>query len=62
MKLKHLWCEYCQGKTKHVHGTTNHVLHFILSIVTAGFWIFVWLLIVLNNMFVWHCDACGKQR
>ncbi|WP_455757635.1 hypothetical protein [Sulfurimonas sp.] len=28
---------------------TNHILHFLLSIVTAGLWIIVWLLVVQDN-------------
>ncbi|MBW3612641.1 MAG: hypothetical protein KY392_02130 [Chloroflexi bacterium] len=27
----------------------NHVLHAILSLITAGFWLIVWLLLVLTN-------------
>lgn len=28
---------------------TNHVLHLLLSIITVGFWIPVWLLVALSN-------------
>ena len=27
----------------------NHVLHLLLSLVTAGLWLFVWLALVLTN-------------
>ena len=27
----------------------NHVLHAILSLITAGFWLIVWLLLVATN-------------
>lgn len=27
----------------------NHVLHAILSLITAGIWLIVWLLLVLTN-------------
>jgi hypothetical protein len=30
-------------------GKVNHILHLILSILTAGIWLFVWLLLVLTN-------------
>ena len=30
-------------------GKANHVLHFILSLLTFGLWLFVWLLIALGN-------------
>lgn len=29
--------------------STSHVLHLILSIVTAGFWIPVWVIVALSN-------------
>lgn len=28
---------------------TSHVLHLILSILTAGLWVFVWILCALSN-------------
>jgi len=28
---------------------TNHILHLLLSIVTAGFWIPIWILAYINN-------------
>lgn len=28
---------------------TNHILHLILSIVTAGLWLFVWLAVAIIN-------------
>lgn len=28
---------------------TNHILHLLLSVVTAGIWLPLWLLIGLNN-------------
>ncbi len=29
--------------------TTNHVLHLLLSIFTAGFWVIVWILVAVSN-------------
>ena len=28
---------------------TSHVLHLILSILTAGLWVFVWILCAISN-------------
>ena len=28
---------------------TSHVLHLLLSIITVGFWVFIWLLVAINN-------------
>ena len=30
---------------------TNHVLHLLLSIITAGFWIIIWFIVALSNSF-----------
>ena len=29
--------------------STSHVLHLILSLVTVGFWVPVWILVTLSN-------------
>ena len=34
---------------------TNHILHLLLSIVTAGFWIPIWILVAINNAFNISC-------
>jgi len=28
---------------------TSHVLHLLLTLLTAGFWIVIWLLVTLSN-------------
>lgn len=28
---------------------TSHLLHLVLSIITAGFWVPVWLLVTISN-------------
>ena len=29
--------------------TTNHILHLLLSLVSVGFWLPLWLLVVVSN-------------
>jgi len=29
---------------------TSHLLHLVLSIITAGFWVPVWLLVTISNV------------
>lgn len=38
---------------------TNHILHLLLSIFTAGFWIIAWVLIGMNNSM--HNGAIDKK-
>lgn len=35
--------------TKLSNQNTSHVLHLLLSVITAGVWIPVWLLVALSN-------------
>jgi ssDNA-binding Zn-finger/Zn-ribbon topoisomerase 1 len=39
---------------------TRHVLHLLLSIVTMGFWIPIWLLCSIK-IGGWRCSQCGKR-
>lgn len=42
--------------------TPNHILHLLLSIVTAGVWIIVWILVALGNDFAaYRCPHCGAK-
>lgn len=38
---------------------TSHVLHLILSILTAGVWLFVWWICALSN--AWENHKLDKQ-
>jgi hypothetical protein len=40
--------EILRSQMKSQHNT-NHILHLLLCIPTAGFWVIVWALIVLRN-------------
>lgn len=40
----------------------NHILHLILSVITAGFWLIVWAILVLTNRrqrIVLHANEAG---
>ena len=41
------WLE--REKSEAVPNKTNHLLHLVLTILTAGLWAIVWIIIVLNN-------------
>lgn len=56
------YCRSCKGKTLHVQPSTSHILHLILSVITAGLWIPVWLLVGMNNTTKSQCTACGRSN
>ena len=44
--------------------TPNHVLHLILSVVTMGFWLPVWLIVGLGTDLFgggFKCPSCGAR-
>lgn len=52
------WCRTCQARSLLRRRTPNHILHLLLSIVTAGLWLIVWLLLSMSNP-DWLCARCG---
>lgn len=54
-------CEFCEKRVKLERaGSTNHVLHLILSLLTVGLWVPVWLLAIIRPK-PWACSVCGSQ-
>jgi len=54
-------CSNCGKSTMHVQPSTSHVLHLLLSLITFGAWIVVWLIIAANNKSQATCIVCGQQ-
>ena len=48
-RLKH--CGKCNKTTTHSFDESNHILHLLLSVITAGCWVPIWLLIVIAGGF-----------
>lgn len=58
-------CKHCGKTTKHemTVGGTSHVFHLLMSIITLGLWIPVWILIAITNSGgAWYCSECGTKR
>lgn len=41
--------------------TPNHVLHLLLSVVTVGFWIPIWMLVSVFGSGAYKCPNCGAR-
>lgn len=53
---------FCPNEQKLVLGekkTPNHVLHLLLTIVTAGFWLPIWVLLAIWPR-PYRCPSCGS--
>jgi len=55
-----LTCRTCGKPTLHLVGRTNHVLHLLLTVFTAGIWLLVWLLVSLGEKKA-TCTVCGAR-
>jgi hypothetical protein len=57
------WQTYCPNCQKNVLGqreSTNHILHFLITFLTCGLWLLVWILIAHGNgSKPWLCPTCG---
>lgn len=60
MNQKIQFCKVCQKNTTHIGPKTSHLLHLILSLITAGFWLPIWLIISANNNNQGQCTVCGR--
>lgn len=55
---------YCPEDARYVLAVRNkpsHVLHLLLSVVTAGCWIPIWVLIAMLSDAGYRCPNCGGR-
>lgn len=55
---------FCQEEVRMVlaeRQTPNHVLHLLLSVVTAGLWLPVWFLVTIFGSGAYKCPSCGAR-
>jgi len=57
-----MYCKQCKARTLHVQPSTSHVLHFLLSLITFGLWLIVWMIVIVNNRNQGQCTACGRSQ
>lgn len=60
MEQNSKFCKRCQKHTLVQRPSTNHVLHLLLTIVTAGLWLIIWMLSIVK-IGGWRCTQCGKK-
>jgi hypothetical protein len=57
------FCKACNKQVLARRKGVNHILHLILSLLTFGIWVIIWILVVVKNIVVvgeWRCSTCGK--
>lgn len=57
------FCNTCNAQRIFAKPKLSHILHLLLSIVTAGMWLGIWLILAFFRLFApYRCSACGKAR
>jgi len=63
------FCKKCDKKVKLVRPQpkVTHLLHFTLSIITSGLWVFIWLITVMYSHLKeysvkYRCNECGSNN
>ena len=65
-----LYCKKCERDIMQYKNTKemSWIMHFILTILTAGIWLMIWLVIGLWHMLTkpiggkWTCSQCGTKN
>ena len=54
------FCDVCTCRVRIERRGVNNILHLIMSIITAGVWLIIWL---LNHVVrqPWRCVQCGSK-
>ncbi len=52
------FCKNCKRQVRIQRRGANHILHLLLTIITAGLWIIVWILASIK-IGGWRCSQCG---
>ena len=54
------YCTNCENNVLIRARTPNHILHLILSVLTWGLWLIVWVILCIRVK-EWHCSQCGQR-
>lgn len=55
------FCSHCQKNTMAIGNTPNHLLHLVLTILTAGLWLPIWILVCIGKIGGYRCSQCGSR-
>ncbi|MCR9096300.1 MAG: hypothetical protein NXI30_18900 [bacterium] len=54
------YCGYCEKRVMVRRAGTNHILHLILTVLTAGLWLVIWAGSAIKAG-GWRCPTCGSK-
>jgi len=57
------FCKTCQQERLFAKEGPSHLLHLVLTVLTAGGWLVFWLILAIANMLVpFRCQNCGESK
>lgn len=59
-KKKRMFCEEEVAMVLAEKQTPNHLLHLVLTLLTAGLWVFVWAILIVTSG-PYRCPHCGAK-
>ena len=54
------FCKTCNENVLATRQGRNHILHLLLSLVTGGLWLIVWIMLAITSK-PWLCSKCGTK-
>lgn len=61
LQYKTGYCRSCDSHRKVERPGAHHILHFLMSVVTGGLWIPIWILSAIR-IGGWRCSLCGSTK
>ena len=55
------FCKSCNKQSVVFRKGTNHILHLLLTLVTVGLWLIVWVGCTIK-FGGWRCTTCGSSK
>lgn len=59
MPVKRMYCGECESFVRADSPSSSHVLHLLLSLISCGIWIPIWMLASSASDF--RCSQCGSR-
>ena len=61
VKTSGVYCGNCKKNVMAQRNAPNHILHLVLSVMTVGFWLVVWVLLAIAGVNSKRCTECGQK-
>lgn len=61
-KIRSRFCRVCERQTAFVKEGHNSVFHLLMTVLTAGVWLIVWVLVgASSSAGAYRCSQCGSK-